>query len=474
MRVHRCASPPGLTFHRWLAGSGSGGSSGSGRGGNGWDDGDAASSGVGGESEGTHAGAGPAESGGSGHSEAGQNPGGNAHSGAGQNTGGNAHSGAGQNTGGNAHSGAGQNTGGNAASPQGGTNACVPGTVGCACAAGLTCEEDSACRSQVCTPIPNPPTAAVEGHYELPPGFFALALDHERNRLFASYGGDGVVRVLDLDDGDVTTVTTGHIAEHLHFDPVRDEVLVSLATQSHSAYWWDEEQEGYVAAIDALTLADPDPIWIPMDPWQIVADGRGHAVVSGGSGQWTSMMSIDLETEWTQQVSGPYHGANIRIHPARDRLYAADTGLSPSDIERYNLSADGQVTAAYDSPYHGDYPMCGDLRIHPSGTTIYTKCGHIFLASNSQSTDMTYVANMGIGWLDLGFDTTGRYALVLGSDARALYLYDTETLSPGSAIDVDPADRLLVGSDYVVLTRQAARGAVPYTDVELLRLDYPD
>jgi hypothetical protein len=305
----------------------------------------------------------------------------------------------------------------------------------------------------------------------MPPGFFDIVLDTERKRLFASYGGDGVVRVLDLDDGDITTVTTGHRAEHMHFDAARDEVVIALPTQAHSAYWFDD-QEGYVAAIDANTLSDPDPIWIPLDPWQIVADGLGHAIVAGASGQWTNMLSVNLESEWTQSAYGPREGTNIRIHPSRDRIYGADNGLSPSDIERYDLTAEGVVTSAYDSPYHGDYPMCGDLRIHPAGNTIYTACGHIFLASNSRSSDMTYVANMGISWIDLGFDSTGRYALVLGSNARALYVYDTDTLTPGSAIDLEPADRILVGDDYFVLTRQTARGAVPYTDVELVRMTF--
>lgn len=353
----------------------------------------------------------------------------------------------------------------------GGAEDCQPGSVGCVCAINGTCEASLACRSSVCVAIPEPPTAVTEGHFELPPGPYDVVLDTDRNRLFASYGGDGLVRVLDLDDGAVTPIRTGHSAQHMYFDPVRDEVVIALATAAHSPYWFSETQDGYVAAIDALTLVAPTPIWIPLDPWQIVADGRGHAVASGGSGQWTHMISVDLETSWYALTYGPYDGTSIRIHPSRDRIYGADTGLSPSDIERYDLSQDGNVVSAYDSPYHGDYPMCGDLRIHPSGTTIYTPCGHIFLASNTRSADMTWVANMGMSWIDLGFESTGRYAFVLSANARALYVYDTETLSPGGALPVAPADRLLVGSDYLVLVRQANHGAVPYTDVEVLRLE---
>jgi hypothetical protein len=250
-------------------------------------------------------------------------------------------------------------------------------------------------------------------------------------------------------------------------------MLVSLPIQSHSSYLWTEDQEGYLAAIDAVTLADPVPIWFPLDPWQLVGDGRGHAIVMGASGQWTDLASVDLETGWYALVYGPREGTKIRLHPARDRIYGADNGLSPSDIERYNLSNDGVVTIGGDSPYHGDYPMCGDLRIHPGGDTIYTRCGHIFLASNSSSSDMTWVADMGLGWNDLAFDASGRYALLLTSSAKALYVYDTETLAPATTVSADPADRLFTGPDYVVLVRQATKGAVPYTDVEVLSIELP-
>jgi hypothetical protein len=348
---------------------------------------------------------------------------------------------------------------------------CTPGTVGCACSTGKSCAGDLVCQSSFCVEPPPTPVLASLGHFALPPGPFDVVLDSERNRVFASYGGDGVVRALDLDEGGVTTVPTGYRAEFLHFDHVRDEVLVSLPVQSHSSYLWTEDQEGYVAAIDATTLADPTPIWLALDPWQLVGDGHGHAIVMGASGQWTDVASVDLATGWYTLVSGPREGTNIRLHPARDRIYGADNGLSPSDIERYNVSTEGVVTNAGDSPYHGDYPMCGDLRIHPSGDTIYTRCGHIFLASNSSSSDMTWVADMGLSWNDLAFDASGRYALVLSAAAKSLYVYDTETLTPATTFSADPADRLFTGPGYLVLVRQATEGAVPYTDVEVLSLE---
>ncbi|WP_162596619.1 hypothetical protein [Thiofilum flexile] len=61
----------------------------------------------------------------------------------------------------------------------------------------------------------------------------------------------------------------------------------------------------------------------------------------------------------------------------------------PSDIEKYDIKA-GTVTKLYDSPYHGDYEMCGNLWFSEDGRRIFTACGNVFRASDIQSQDMTY------------------------------------------------------------------------------------
>lgn len=311
------------------------------------------------------------------------------------------------------------------------------------------------------------PGAVMPGTHSLPIGHFDLVLDDERDQVFVSYGASGEVMVVDLVSGGQTTVTTGHRAEALHFDPDRDEVVVSLPIADHSSYWWDDEQEGYVGAIDALTLDAPTPVWLPLDPWDIVSDGTGTVYVAGGSGQWTSAAAVELGTGWFDLAGSVRQRTNIRVHPMLDRIYGADNGLSPSDIERWNLVG-GTVQPSYDSPYHGTYPMCGELRIHPSGSTIYTRCGHIFLATNSAMSDMTWTADLGLTWIDLDFDPPGDTAYLLVDGAPMLYAYDTATLSPAGAYPLaGPALRLLTGPQYVVLAREVL-GGMPHLELEVV------
>lgn len=325
---------------------------------------------------------------------------------------------------------------------------------------------------QVADPAPDP----GEGTFSASPGFFDAVLDTERHQLFLSYGGDRRVEVVNLYDGSIVEVATEHFAESMYFDEVRSEVVIALPVRAHSSYWWDEEQTGYVGAIDAESLMPDEPIEIALDPWQLAGDGKGHAYVTGASGQWTQLAAVDLDAGTSTLSDGPRHRSALRIHPQKDRVYLADVDLSPSDIERYTVDG-GTVSDRYDSPYHGDYPMCGDLRLHPGGDTIYTACGHVFLASNTRTEDMTWLGTLDRSWLDLGFSSDGDAAFMLGRDDAdpwgeagdpvELSFVDPASLTVVDAVAIEPTRRLLVGSSYVVLLGDTGGGA-PKTRVTVL------
>jgi hypothetical protein len=90
-----------------------------------------------------------------------------------------------------------------------------------------------------------------------------------------------------------------------------------------------------------------------------------------------------------------YAGTRAKLHPGGTTVYGADNGLSPSDIEKYDISG-GTAVYLYDSPYHGDYSMCGDLWMSDDGLRIFTRCGNVFRSSPNRYSsgttpeDMTY------------------------------------------------------------------------------------
>lgn len=94
--------------------------------------------------------------------------------------------------------------------------------------------------------------------------------------------------------------------------------------------------------------------------------------------------SITQNTGWT--ISDQSKAA---LHPIQDAIYVADNGVSPSDIEKLDISS-GTANLLYDSPYHGDYNMGGDLWISNDGSRLITRGRTVLQTTTNQSTDLIY------------------------------------------------------------------------------------
>jgi len=135
----------------------------------------------------------------------------------------------------------------------------------------------------------------------------------------------------------------------------------------------------------------------------IILGGNGYVYAFPRTDQWERIRAVNIasNTETLHTGNYIYAGTLARLHPAGTSIYGANNGLYPADIEKYDISA-GTVTYQYDSPYHGDYSMCGNLWISEDGTRIYTACGNVFRSTSDRATDMTYAGTMenepGIRW----------------------------------------------------------------------------
>ncbi len=136
----------------------------------------------------------------------------------------------------------------------------------------------------------------------------------------------------------------------------------------------------------------------------IVHGGNGWAYVFPAQNQWTNLRCVNLATG-SETLGGGfiYAGMVGRKHPTRSAIYGADRGLSPADIELHDISS-GPSMMLRDSPYHGDYAMCGDLWFSDDGGRIFTACGNVFRSSTNPMVDMTYNGNLAgapyIGFVD--------------------------------------------------------------------------
>ncbi len=140
------------------------------------------------------------------------------------------------------------------------------------------------------------------------------------------------------------------------------------------------------AGAPAPTLLD-----VAADVLDLILDGRGKVHALPRLPTWNDIHTVDVATNSEQLSSGRqiYGGSLGRLHPSGDFIYAADNGISPSDIEKWDISA-GAAAWVSDSPYHGDHAMCGNLWFRENGATIYTACGNTFRSSTDPAQDMTY------------------------------------------------------------------------------------
>lgn len=154
---------------------------------------------------------------------------------------------------------------------------------------------------------------------------------------------------------------------------------------------------GHDGAITVVELGSvgqpgaPAPILLDVSTTvdDVILDGNGYVHAMPRTDTAVAIYSVEIATN-TERVStgSPVHpGSRARLHPSGDYLYTANKGVSPDDIEKWDIRP-GAATRLYDSPYHTDFLVCHDLWMHESGSAIYTACGNVFQSSTDPAQDL--------------------------------------------------------------------------------------
>lgn len=155
--------------------------------------------------------------------------------------------------------------------------------------------------------------------------------------------------------------------------------------------------DAHVSYIDLLSKQVINTHDISCTAGDIVMGSNGWAYAFPKSGY--DIHCVDLTNpnsiETTHTGYSIYHGTKAKMHPSGKYIYGADNGLSPMDIEKYDIQA-GTASYMYDSPYHGDYPMGGDLWLTEDGSCIITRGGAVYKTSELQERDMLYNGRINI------------------------------------------------------------------------------
>jgi chitinase len=153
----------------------------------------------------------------------------------------------------------------------------------------------------------------------------------------------------------------------------------------------------WVSYVNLSTGTLVKTVAVTADVFDVVLADNGYVYAFPRIDQWVEIHCIKISdgTETTSESWSIRAGTRAKLHPGGTAIYGADNGLSPADIEKYDISG-GTASYLYDSPYHGDYAMCGDLWMSEDGLRIFTRCGNVFRSSPNRYSsgttpeDMTY------------------------------------------------------------------------------------
>lgn len=264
-------------------------------------------------------------------------------------------------------------------------------------------------------------------------------------------------RVLDADYADASDriVMIDEAPNALYvYDPVakaETRVLLSLTpiavSVSPDGKFAAVAHDGYVSYVDLAGATVVRVIPVPARVAEVVLAGNGYAYAFGGS-SFESLRAVNVATGAVTTI-GSYWGytGRARLHPGGAWIYSADQSVSPADIRRLDVSGGATVTS-YDSPYHGDYAMCGDLWISEDGARIFTACGNTFRATATRATDMTYAGKLEGTSATLSVADSAEAAQVLavpavawngaGTEDTLIRVYESTYLTQTGFVPVSP------------------------------------
>ena len=214
--------------------------------------------------------------------------------------------------------------------------------------------------------------------------------------LLVYVAGDATLNIYHPDTRELSSVA-------LSYTPT----CVSISPDGTKAVAGHDAHVTYVDLMAENVLTTND---ISCNALDIVLTNNGWTYVFPTRYGWTHFSCINISTpnamETLQTGASIYGGTKCKLHPSGKFIYGADNGLSPADIEKYDIQ-DGTAYTLYDSPYHGEYYMGGDLWFEESGERLFTRAGTVFKTSETQSTDMIYNGTIpldgdyrSIAWLD--------------------------------------------------------------------------
>ncbi len=285
-------------------------------------------------------------------------------------------------------------------------------------------------------PDPGEPASAHEP-FQMPYTISDVVFDPARPYMYATSKENRLVYFVNLETGLAERVYRFELLpESVSITPDGARLYVGALLRDHDASW-EDHHAGALASWDLSTQVMDRYFDIPEDPFALVALSSGAVLVSGGSGQWWSLLHLFDGQTGAELSSVPVHPSSfLTLAPGGTTIYSSNPWRNPY-ISHFDLDGGGLVHR-WDEPYVWPQPE-GRTWALPDGQHLVTSEGGLFSATGDPETDMRYLQRLSIGRIAaLSIDAPNR--LLVTAEDHALRFYNAiDLLEFGNvALDVTP------------------------------------
>lgn len=205
---------------------------------------------------------------------------------------------------------------------------------------------------------------------------------------------------------------------------------------------------------------------VPMPVGSVLLAGNRIVAIGAQTFSWNSIYWVDgVAGTATKAGSSIVYGmAESVLHPAGDRIYLTDRGVSPDDVARMDLGGDPAAAQTHDSRYHGEYPFCSRVAVSPDGRRLYTGCGVVLSTASLLADDMRYAGQMALSPVDPGtFQPYVAAGLSVAPDSTSVALLEENRYTCSPRIErLDECHTRVAVYDTTTLARRSLLGLAPY------------
>ena len=195
--------------------------------------------------------------------------------------------------------------------------------------------------------------------------------------------------------------------------------------------------DGKIYVYNADDLSQTTSINTDLPTASVVINGLGHVIASvQPSPWWEQPVRTYLRSNGMQiDGNGDHDRDRLRMIPDKNEIISISTGVSPVDMEYFDLSNSGFIATHQDDQYHGDYPLNAKIfRISDDGTySITSKDGAVYLANSS----MEYRGELEHGTLDFSdfaFSSDGSIIYAATSNRKSIQIGSYPSLTRNDEI----------------------------------------